>query len=90
MSACGTIVDHHGGFADKVRADSNSVVKIPQGISLEEAGPLFCGGITVFNPMVQYDLPPTSKVAVQQTLSGFDGSFYRFNFTEGGAEGWMV
>ena len=62
--AQGTIVGHHGGFADKVRAQAISVVKLPDSISNERAGPLFCGGITVFNPMVQFDLAPTSKVAV--------------------------
>jgi uncharacterized zinc-type alcohol dehydrogenase-like protein len=59
-----TILGHHGGFADKVRAAANSVVPIPQGIDLESAGPLFCGGITVFNPLVQFGIKPTDKVAV--------------------------
>jgi len=59
-----TILGHHGGFAEKVRADANSVVPIPDGIDLESAGPLFCGGITVFNPLVQFNIEPTSKVAV--------------------------
>ncbi|MFW2373148.1 MAG: NADPH-dependent aldehyde reductase Ahr [Gammaproteobacteria bacterium] len=59
-----TIVGHHGGFADKVRAEANSVVPIPEGIDLESAGPLFCGGITVFNPLLQFDIKPTDKVAV--------------------------
>lgn len=59
-----TIIGHHGGFADKVRAEANSVVAIPEGIDLESAGPLFCGGITVFNPLLQFDIKPTDKVAV--------------------------
>ena len=59
-----SIVGHHGGFADKVRAAANSVVAIPDGIELESAGPLFCGGITVFNPLLQYDIKATDKVAV--------------------------
>jgi uncharacterized zinc-type alcohol dehydrogenase-like protein len=63
-NATGTIVGHHGGFADKVRAEENSVVKLPEGIDFESAGPLFCGGITVFNPLVQYGIKPTDKVAV--------------------------
>lgn len=54
----------HGGFADKVRAAANSVVPIPQGVDLAKAGPLFCGGITVFNPLVQFDIKPTAKVGV--------------------------
>ena len=59
-----TIVGHHGGFADRVRAAANSVVPIPDGVDPESAGPLFCGGITVFNPLVQFGVKPTDKVAV--------------------------
>jgi len=40
-TAQATIVGHHGGFADKVRAAANSVVPIPEGIDPESAGPLF-------------------------------------------------
>jgi uncharacterized zinc-type alcohol dehydrogenase-like protein len=59
-----TIIGRHGGFADKVRAQAASVVALPQGLDLESAGPLFCGGITVFNPLVQFDVKPTDRVAV--------------------------
>ena len=59
-----TIVAHHGGFADKVRASATSVVKLPDTIDKECAGPLFCGGITVFNPLIQFDIKPTDKVGV--------------------------
>ena len=60
----GTIVARHGGFADTVRADASSVVVIPEGMDPKSAGPLFCGGITVFNPLVQFDVKSTDKVAV--------------------------
>jgi uncharacterized zinc-type alcohol dehydrogenase-like protein len=63
-SAQATIVGHHGGFADKVRAVGASVIKLPDSIDKESAGPLFCGGITVFNPLVQFGLKPTSRVGV--------------------------
>ena len=59
-----TIVAHHGGFADKVRAGAASVVKLPETIDKESAGPLFCGGITVFNPLIQFNIKPTDKVGV--------------------------
>ncbi len=62
--ARGTIVGHHGGFADKVRAKADSVVLIPDGMDMATVGPLFCGGITVFNPLVQFDIKPTDRVAV--------------------------
>ena len=60
----GTIVGRHGGFADKTRAHSASVFVLPDGLDIESAGPLFCGGITVFNPLLQLDIKPTDKVGV--------------------------
>ncbi|WP_020207795.1 NADPH-dependent aldehyde reductase Ahr [Gilvimarinus chinensis] len=63
-SAQPTIAGHHGGFADKVRAQAKAVVALPDGVNPDTAGPLFCGGITVFNPLVQFDLPPTAKVGI--------------------------
>lgn len=62
--AQGTIVGHHGGFANRVRATAASVVALPDGVDLESAGPLFCGGITVFNPILQFDIKSTSRVGV--------------------------
>lgn len=62
--ATGTIIGHHGGFADKVRANALSVIPMPEALDPTKAGPLFCGGITVFNPLVQFDISPTAKVAV--------------------------
>lgn len=59
-----TIVGRHGGFADKVRANANSVIPLPDSIDLMSAGPLLCGGLTVFNPLIQFDIKPTDKVAV--------------------------
>jgi alcohol/geraniol dehydrogenase (NADP+) len=59
-----TIVGRHGGFADQVRAQASAVVKLPENMDVASAGPLFCGGITVFNPLVQFDLKPTSRVGV--------------------------
>jgi uncharacterized zinc-type alcohol dehydrogenase-like protein len=63
-NAQSTIVSRHGGFADKVRAEASSLIPIPKGIDLLSAGPLLCGGITVFNPLVQFNVKSTDKVAV--------------------------
>lgn len=60
----GTIVGRHGGFADRIRAESGWTIKIPDGVDNLAAGPLFCGGITVFNPIVQHDVRPYHRVAV--------------------------
>lgn len=63
-SAQPTIAGRHGGFAEYVQANEKSVVVLPQGVDMKSAGPLFCGGITVFNPLLQFDIKPTDKVAV--------------------------
>jgi uncharacterized zinc-type alcohol dehydrogenase-like protein len=62
--AQGTITGRHGGFADHVRAHWGWVVPIPDGVDAATAGPLFCGGITVFNPIVQNRISPTHRVGV--------------------------
>lgn len=59
-----TIIGRHGGFADVVRAQARWATAIPAGIDLASAGPLFCGGITVFNPIVQFNVKPTDRVGV--------------------------
>ena len=63
-SAVGTIVGRYGGFADRVRADATWVIPLPGEIDRSAAGPLFCGGITVFNPIVQHHVRPTDRVGV--------------------------
>jgi alcohol/geraniol dehydrogenase (NADP+) len=63
-SAEQTIVGRHGGFADRVRSHWAWAVPIPEAVSSADAGPLFCGGITVFNPFVQFGTRPTDRVAV--------------------------
>ncbi|WP_284731274.1 NAD(P)-dependent alcohol dehydrogenase [Glaciecola sp. XM2] len=63
-SAQPTIAGRHGGFAEYVQANEKSVVELPKGIDMKSAGPMFCGGITVFNPLMQYGIKPTDKVAV--------------------------
>ena len=59
-----TIVGRHGAFADRVRAHYQWVVPLPENIDPAIAGPLFCGGITVFNPIVQLNIKSTDKVGV--------------------------
>jgi uncharacterized zinc-type alcohol dehydrogenase-like protein len=60
----GTIVQRHGGFANRVRAHWAWAVPLPEGVDPAKAGPLFCGGITVFNPIVQFGVRPTDRVGV--------------------------
>ena len=60
----GTIVGRHGGFADLVRAHWAWAIKIPEALPAVSAGPLFCGGITVFSPIVEFNVRPTDRVGV--------------------------
>jgi uncharacterized zinc-type alcohol dehydrogenase-like protein len=63
-TAEGTIVHRHGGFATQVRAQEAWTIPLPEGVDPKKAGPLFCGGITVFNPIVQFGVKPTDRVGV--------------------------
>ncbi len=60
----GTIVGRHGGFADFVRGHWSWAIPLPEGIDADKAGPLLCGGITVFNPIVLSGVQPTDSVGV--------------------------
>jgi uncharacterized zinc-type alcohol dehydrogenase-like protein len=58
-----TIVGHRGGFASHVRAHWAWTLLLPEKLDFAEAGPLLCGGITVFNPLAMY-AKPTSRVGI--------------------------
>lgn len=59
-----TIVKRYGGFANKVRAHQTWVIPLPDQVDSVSAGPLFCGGVTVFNPIVQFDIKPNHRVGI--------------------------
>ena len=59
-----TIVGRHGGFADRVRAHWAWATPLPDGLDSAKVGPLFCGGATVFNPIVSFGVKPTDRVGV--------------------------
>ena len=58
-----TIVGHKGAFASRVRAHWAWAIPLPEGIDVAEAGPLLCGGMTVFSPLAMY-ARPTSRVGI--------------------------
>jgi uncharacterized zinc-type alcohol dehydrogenase-like protein len=60
----GIIVGRHGGFADRVRANWEWAIKLPTTLDPASAGPLFCGGITVFSPILDFGVKPTDRVGV--------------------------
>jgi uncharacterized zinc-type alcohol dehydrogenase-like protein len=54
----------YGGYSEKVVVDENYVVRIPEGLSLDEAAPLLCAGITTYSPLKKWGAGPGKKVAV--------------------------
>ena len=60
----GTCVHRNGGYADRVRANARFVIPIPDALESESAAPLFCGGITVYNPLRTHGVNPSSRVGI--------------------------
>lgn len=63
-SAQGIAVGRFGGFGEAVRVQAAWAVPLPEGVDARAAGPLFCGGITVFAPIVAFNVKPTDRVGV--------------------------
>ena len=58
-----TIVGHRGGFATSIRSHWSWVIPLPEKLKFAEAGPLLCGGATVFAPLALY-AKPTDRVGI--------------------------
>jgi len=58
-----TIVGHRGGFATHIRAHWAWALPLPEKLNFADAGPLLCGGITVFSPLARY-AEPTDRVGI--------------------------
>lgn len=58
-----TIIGHRGGFASHIRSHWAWAIPLPKKLNVIEAGPLLCGGITVFNPLAMY-ANPTDRVGI--------------------------
>src|SRR5258705_12064807 len=57
------IIGHGGGFASHIRAHWAWAIPLPEKLNFAEAGPLMCGGITVFAPLAMY-AKPTDRVGI--------------------------
>jgi alcohol/geraniol dehydrogenase (NADP+) len=53
-----TIVGRQGGLASHVKAHQDWTIVLPKGMDPAVAGPLFCGGITVFAPLLDEQVSP--------------------------------
>ena len=54
----------HGGYSTSIVVDENYVLRIPDGIALDEAAPLLCAGITLYSPLRHWGAGPGKKVAI--------------------------
>ena len=59
----GMVVGRHGGFADRVRVQSTWTFPLTDAIPVGEAGPMLCGGATVWTPMRKF-ASPTDRLGV--------------------------
>ncbi|MHC4945328.1 MAG: NAD(P)-dependent alcohol dehydrogenase [Planctomycetota bacterium] len=60
----GVITHGHGGFADHLVMDSRFCFPLPEALSTEKAGPLLCGGITVFSALLHAGMTSGQHIGV--------------------------
>jgi uncharacterized zinc-type alcohol dehydrogenase-like protein len=53
-----------GGYSDKIVADENYVLHIPENLPLDASAPLLCAGITLYSPLKHWHAGPGKKVAI--------------------------
>jgi alcohol/geraniol dehydrogenase (NADP+) len=59
-----TCVGRNGGYADSVRVNSKFAIPVPEGLESENVAPLLCAGITVYSPLRNHGVRPSSRVGV--------------------------
>jgi alcohol/geraniol dehydrogenase (NADP+) len=59
-----TCVGRNGGFADRIRVNSRFAIPVPEALESETVAPLLCGGITVYTPLRNHGVRPSSRVGV--------------------------
>jgi alcohol/geraniol dehydrogenase (NADP+) len=59
-----TCVGHMGGFASRIRTDWRFAFPLPVTLDAAEAAPLLCGGVTVFAPLVRWNVGRGARVGV--------------------------
>lgn len=54
----------YGGYSEKIVADENYVLRIPDTMSLAGAAPLMCAGVTMYSPLRHWQAGPGKRVAI--------------------------
>ena len=60
----------YGGWSQKITANRHFVSVIPKSYPLEKAGPVFCAGITMFNPLKTHG---AGNGGLKVGIAGFGG-----------------
>ena len=53
-----------GGYSDHIVVRDHFVLKVPGGMDVSRVAPLLCAGITTYSPLRQYNVGPTTRMAV--------------------------
>ena len=59
-----TCVGRNGGYAEAIRVNSRFAIPVPEILESENVAPLLCGGITVYAPLRNHGVRPSSRVGV--------------------------
>lgn len=58
------ITPTYGGYASYIVVDENYVVSLPDSVPLQEAAPLMCAGITVYQPLALWGVTAGTRVGI--------------------------
>jgi alcohol/geraniol dehydrogenase (NADP+) len=59
-----TCVGRNGGFADRLRVNSRFAIPLPEVLESEHTAPLMSAGMTVYSPLRNHGVRPSSRVGV--------------------------
>jgi alcohol/geraniol dehydrogenase (NADP+) len=59
-----TCVGRNGGYADSIRVNWRFAIPVPEVLESENVAPLLCGGITVYAPLRNHGVRPSSRVGI--------------------------
>ena len=59
-----TCVGRNGGYSDAIRVNWRFAVPVPEALESENVAPLLCGGITVYAPIRNHGVRPSSRVGI--------------------------
>ncbi|KZT24011.1 GroES-like protein [Neolentinus lepideus HHB14362 ss-1] len=57
-------IQTQGGYSTAIRANERFVFPVPDGVSSADAASMFCGGLTVYSPLVSNGCGPGKRVGV--------------------------